>query len=113
MQYTSYYKSPLGLILLAADYDGLTGLWFEKQKYYKSLLDTEHEEKELPVFRQTKEWLDIYFSGQDPNFTIPLHINGTDFQQSVWKVLSTIHFGETMKNKDISPINAEQRGLSH
>ena len=33
MQYTSKYKSPLGNILLAADEKGLTGLWFEGQKY--------------------------------------------------------------------------------
>ena len=54
MQYTSKYKSPLGNILLAADEKGLTGLWFEGQKYFALYLDKEHEEKELPVFRETK-----------------------------------------------------------
>ena len=34
MQYTSHYQSPLGRILLAADNTGLTGLWFEGQKYF-------------------------------------------------------------------------------
>ncbi len=33
MQYTSYYHSPIGRILLASDDLGLTGLWFEGQKY--------------------------------------------------------------------------------
>ena len=28
------YRSPLGDLLLAADEEGLTGLWFVGQKYY-------------------------------------------------------------------------------
>ena len=37
MVYTYKYKSPLGNILLAADEVGLTGLWFEGQKYFAKL----------------------------------------------------------------------------
>ena len=68
MQYTSHYQSPLGSILLAADDIGLTGLWFEGQKYYALYLDQENEEKELPLFQDVKHWLDIYFSGKEPDF---------------------------------------------
>ena len=32
--YIQYYDSPLGKMLLAADEIGLTGVWFENQKYY-------------------------------------------------------------------------------
>ena len=34
MVYTCRYNSPLGKILLAADEIGLTGLWFEGEKYF-------------------------------------------------------------------------------
>ena len=44
MQYVSHYSSPLGAILLAADDIGLTGLWFEGQKYFALHLDPEREE---------------------------------------------------------------------
>ena len=64
MQYISHYQSPLGGILLAADDTGLTGLWFEGQKYFALYLDKEHEEKEIPLFNEAKHWLDIYFSGK-------------------------------------------------
>ena len=57
MQYTHLYRSPLGTITLAADSEGLTGLWFEGQKYFALYLDKEHEEKELPVFEEAKRWL--------------------------------------------------------
>ena len=87
MQYISRYQSPMGEILLAADEIGLTGLWFEGQKYFALYLEKEHEEKELPVFEQTKKWLTIYFSGKEPEFQVPLHFIGTDFQNEVWEIL--------------------------
>ena len=40
MQYTTTYQSPLGKILLAADEIGITGLWFEDQKYFAWKLDS-------------------------------------------------------------------------
>ena len=54
MKYINYYSSPLGKLLMAADDIGLTGLWFENQLHYAYNLDPEHQEKELPVFKQTK-----------------------------------------------------------
>ena len=34
MFYIQHYDSPLGGILLAADEIGLTGLWFDGEKYF-------------------------------------------------------------------------------
>lgn len=95
MQYISHYCSPIGDILLAADDIGLTGLWFEGQKYFALSLNQEHKEKEIPIFKKAKQWLDIYFSGKNPDFTIPLHFTGTAFQDEVWKILCTIPYGRT------------------
>ena len=95
MQYTGRYNSPLGGIFLAADETGLTGLWFEGQKYFASTLADEHEEKETQILTQTKKWLDIYFSGRAPDFTPPLSLIGTDFQKAVWRKLLAIPYGQT------------------
>jgi len=111
MNYTSKYQSPLGHILLAADETGLTGLWFEGQKYFALNLDKEHEEKELPVFDQTKKWLDIYFSGKEPDFKLPLHFTGTDFQNEVWEILYSIPYGRTMTYGSIATQFAKKKGL--
>ena len=83
MQYISHYESPLGKILLAADEEGLTGLWFEGQKYFARSLRNEQEEKEIPLFERAKRWLDLYFSGTEPDLSVPLHFLGTDFQKKV------------------------------
>ena len=111
MQYISHYHSPLGDILLAADSAGLTGLWFEGQKYFALYLDKEHEEKELPVFEEAKRCLDIYFSGKNPDFQVPLHFTGTDFQNEVWEILYAIPYGQTTTYGEIAAQLAKKRGL--
>ncbi len=112
MHCTSHYQSPLGSILLAADEMGLTGLWFEGQKYYALTLDKAHEEQDLPVFQKTRRWLDLYFSGQKPDFCPPLHFNGTPFQNAVWEILTEIPYGETVTYGQIAKMLASKRGLS-
>lgn len=88
MQYTSIYQSPIGEILLACDETGLTGLWLSGAKFYALGINPEHEEKEMSIFKEVKGWLDIYFSGKEPDFTPKLHMIGSPFQLSVWKILS-------------------------
>ena len=113
MQYISRYNSPLGAILLAADDTGLTGLWFEGQKYFSAGLDDKCEERELPVFETAKHWLDIYFSGKEPDFTPPLNFIGTEFQKEVWEMLLAIPYGRTMSYGDIAKRIAGKRGTEH
>lgn len=113
MQYINHYHSPLGNILLAADDAGLTGLWFQGQKYYAQGLDTEHEEKAAPVLELAKEWLTVYFSGREPGFYPPIHMTGTPFQLTVWKILQKIPYGKTITYGEISKEIAAQKGLSH
>ena len=111
MQYTSHYTSPLGEILLAADDVGLTGLWFEGEKYFARNLEKDHEEREIPLFGKVKHWLDLYFSRKDPDFTVPLHFTGTDFQNAVWEILCTIPYGRTMTYGEIAKQIAAKRGV--
>ena len=113
LQYTHSYDSPLGRILLASDGAVLTGLWFEGQKYYAAALDTQHEEKPLPVFEQTKSWLDIYFGGKEPDFTPPLAPAGSEFRREVWKLLLAIPYGKTVTYAELAAETAKRRGLSH
>lgn len=63
------YITPDGFDDLFMNSDGeyLTGLWFEGSRDVAKHI-TVCEEKELPAFRQVSEWLDIYFSGKNPDF---------------------------------------------
>ena len=111
MKYICYYESPFGTITLASDGEAITGLWFEGQKYYGAGLDANPQEKELPIFEETKEWLDFYFNGRDPGFCPKLKVNETSFRKEVWDILLTIPYGKTMTYGEIAKILAEKRGL--
>ena len=113
MKYVNYYQSPLGNILLVADETGLTGLWFEGQKHYAKGLNADFKEENLPVFEKTKLWLDIYFSGSKPDFTPPLHLVGTHFQEDVWKILLKIPYGCTTTYSGIAEKVAGRRGVKN
>ncbi len=112
MQYTTKYVSPMGEILLSCDDIGLTGLWFDGEKYYANNLNPEHKEMEHPIFEKVKLWLDVYFLGKEPNFTPPIHMIGSDFRIDVWKILCQISYGKTITYGKIADIIAKKRGLS-
>ena len=112
MIYIQPYKSTLGSITMAADEKALTGLWFDGQKYFGETLPGEVEKKELPVFTQAKEWLDIYFQGKEPGFTPPLNLSGTPFRREIWNILLSIPYGQNMTYGQIADVIARQKGLS-
>ena len=108
---TCHYDSPLGGILLAADEIGLTGLWFDGEKYFADHLPSEHTEQETPFLVEVKRWLDIYFAGKEPDFLPPLHPIGSAFRQSVWEILLQIPYGKTTTYGEIARQLAEKRKL--
>lgn len=105
MDYMFRYDSPLGRIRLASDGEAIIGLWFEGQKYFAQGLGPEVREEDLPIFRQTAEWLAAYFAGKRPQDgslamtdalpALPkLAPRGGEFRQRVWRLLCEIPYGE-------------------
>jgi methylated-DNA-[protein]-cysteine S-methyltransferase len=114
MDYIAHYNSPLGNITMASEGTALVGLWFEGQKYFAdTLLCPENEERpELPIFEQTRRWLDCYFAGKDPGFTPPIVMRtNSSFRRQVWEQLLTIPYGHTLTYGDIARRIAAERGL--
>lgn len=95
MEYIHDYESPLGKILISADAQGVTGLWFYGQKYFAAGLKEHMGYDCLPIFTEVDHWLDCYFAGDRPEQLPALHMKGTDFQIQVWKKLLQIPYGET------------------
>lgn len=113
MTYTTHYDSPLGGILLAADENGLNGLWFDGEKYYADHLPSGHIEQETEILTLTKSWLDIYFTGSEPGFMPPLHPIGSPFRQEVWELLRQIPYGQTTTYGQLARCLAEKKGIAH
>ena len=106
-------KSLIGDVLLAADEIGLTGLWFEGQKYFANTLPNDHIQQETEILTEAKRWLDVYFSGEEPNFTPPLHPNGSTFRKAVWQILLEIPYGQTITYGEIARRIAVMKNTSH
>ena len=113
MVYTCKYKSLIGDILLAADEIGLTGLWFEGQKYFANTLPEDYVPQETKILTEAKKWLDVYFSGEEPKFTPPLHPTSSVFRQEVWKILLQIPYGQTITYGEIACKMAEMKNTSY
>ncbi len=100
--YKQEYLSPLGNITLASDGENLIGLWFEGQKNYGSTLSELCFQKNLKIFEQTKHWLDLYFSGESPDFFPEIKFIGSNFRILVWKILLTIPYGQVVTYGEIT-----------
>ena len=113
MTFTKIYRTPNGFDDMVMNSDGevLTGLRFiNSQNHSKHTMGC--EEKDLPVFCSTKEWLDIYFSGRQPDFTPAYRIDHlTAFRKEVSDIMQTIPFGQTMTYGEISALIAQKRGI--
>ncbi len=113
MTYKCFYQTPEGFsdMLMNSDGEYLTGLWFvESKDASKHIMDC--EEKMLPVFEDTMKWLDIYFSGNEPDFVPKYRIeNLTDFRKEVSDYMKTIPYGITVTYGEIALSIAKKRGI--
>ncbi len=124
MKYIFEYASPLGKIFIESDGKFLTGLWFEYSfDEKKHAENSAGEVKKLsadsadfidlfPVISETCRWLDVYFSGREPDFTPEFRIeNLTPFRKLVVDEMLKIPFGATATYGGIAKNIAAQKGL--
>lgn len=106
--YYDYYQSPLGQLLLLAKQEGLIYIELGQEQQTTSLENfikaTDTSGQVFEIFCKTKEILDLYFAGEKIAFK---HLDflapeGTEFQQSVWKILRQIPYGKTTTYGDIA-----------
>lgn len=110
-----YYKkaaSPLGEITLRSDGEALTGLWFADDKHYGAKDIAGAALADLDVFTQAEEWLAEYFAGREPKVSVPLKLQGSEFQMQVWRLLQDIPYGRLVTYGDIAKKIAVQKGVA-
>jgi methylated-DNA-[protein]-cysteine S-methyltransferase len=91
----STMPSPVGLLTLIADAHALIAILWETEKPGRVKLAANTQMDQNPILRDTKQQLKEYFNGKRRSFDLPLALNGTEFQKSVWLGLLTIPFGQT------------------
>ena len=113
MIYKYYYETPDGFsnMLMNSDGEYLTGLWFEGSRD-SSKHQQDCEEKLLSVFQDTIHWLNLYFTGQQPDFTPAYKIhNLTQFRQDVIEYMQKIPYGQIATYGQIAEFLAKKKGI--
>ena len=97
MIYFTEYASPVGTLTISANDTSLIGLYIQNQKYYPTLTNWQRvSTDENPVLTAAINWLDLYFSAQNPpTESLSLSPQGTPFRQQVWRHLCRIPYGQT------------------
>ena len=99
-------ETPLGTMFACAAEQGICLLEFTDRKMLETELKSLAKQLNANIiqgankhFDLLRRQLDEYFEGKRKEFTIQLFTPGTEFQQSVWKVLQTIPYGSTYSYK--------------
>ncbi|MDP9083580.1 MAG: methylated-DNA--[protein]-cysteine S-methyltransferase [Pseudomonadota bacterium] len=90
----SYFPSPIGRLLLTSDRTSLTGLYMEPSRKAQSIDGWVEDDAVEPLVTARRQ-LSEYFAGTRRVFELPLRLQGTVFQQRVWRELTEIPYGET------------------
>ena len=93
--YTAYYSSPIGLIEVTGNEEGIATVYFVEEK-------PNHDVKIHPTLKECIYQLDEYFMGIRKEFGLKLNAQGSEFQKKVWNHLLDIPFGKTNSYLDIS-----------
>lgn len=104
------YPTPEGFddLLMRTDGEVLTGLWFagsrDENKQTLGIVETRCTMSlQPPIIQDTFRWLDVYFSGRQPNFTPAYRLKDlTPFRKAVLDVVCEIPFGQTMTYGEIA-----------
>jgi len=94
-----YVDSPIGRLMLTSDGTALTGLYMNLYRNKPSKLpglgDDWIQNSTIDPLPAAARQLKEYFAGKRREFDLPLRMEGTEFQQRVWRELTKIPFGET------------------
>jgi methylated-DNA-[protein]-cysteine S-methyltransferase len=85
---------PLGAMVLRAEDDALTGLFFDGQKYFPADAAAAATGRPPCVLEETAQQIAEYFAGERQRFTVRLQMAGSAFQRRVWSELVKIPYGE-------------------
>ena len=102
MHYFDFYESPMGRMLIVATDQGLSGLYFVDQKYYREVGRDWVRGDNHKIVQETARQLKEYFAGARKEFIITLAAVGTPFQTAVWKAISSVEYGESITYSELA-----------
>ena len=105
-------SSPIGDLLLVAHAQALCGCWFADQADIPAWADGAVESTDQRWLQAARAQLQDYFDGRRRDFELPLDLDrGTAFQQSVWRALAVIPFGQTTSYGQLAQTLGQPRAV--
>jgi methylated-DNA-[protein]-cysteine S-methyltransferase len=104
----SLFKSAIGELMLVTDGASLVGIYFAGRDHIPTSSQDWKRNDKHPVLRQAAGELAEYFDGKRKTFSVPLRLSGTEFQESVWKEIARIPYGQTITYTEL----AKRAGVS-
>ena len=109
-----YVESPIGRLMLTTDGTALTGLYMNlyrnKPTKLPDLSDDWVQNATIDPLPAAARQLKEYFAGKRHEFNLPLRLQGTEFQQRVWRELTKIPFGETRSYGQLAKLLSNPNG---
>ena len=91
-------KSPIDDLMLVADDSALIGVHFAGFEPRENWKRTPAH----PILKEAAQQLQDYFAGKRNKFSIPLRLEGTEFQKKIWKQIARIPYGQTISYSDLA-----------
>ena len=91
-------SSPVGSLTIATSVKGIAYIGWDRTGVEKvaKTLKLKPVEEVSPLLSQCIKQLGEYFDGTRHEFSLPLHVMGTDYQMKAWGELQKIPYGETI-----------------
>lgn len=98
--FSHIYQSPIGSIKISAEENFITEIIFIEPTNHLNV--SQDNLSSTALIHQCIDELIEYFNGTRKQFTVPIHQNGTNFQQKVWKELYELPYGKTMSYAELA-----------
>lgn len=113
-EYYFIYHTPNNFdnLVMLSDGENLNGLYFLESERQKEKIKEKYINKDLSIFISVQKWLDMYFSGVNPNFTPQIsNYYSSSFQKEVLDITKEIPYGKTITYGDIASLIAKRRSI--
>lgn len=95
------FESPIGTLYIGEENGYIV---------YLSKTEPQNAQKGMSILLLTAaSMLREYFAGRRKDFPLPLKAEGTEFQQSVWRALLKIPYGETRSYKQVAEMAGNEK----
>ncbi|MGL1930909.1 MAG: methylated-DNA--[protein]-cysteine S-methyltransferase [Desulfotalea sp.] len=110
MLYYTTFKTMFCDIILVGDSDGIQQLHLDTGEGKRQFSINQDWQRDDTMFAKAKEQIKSYCRGELKQFSIPIKLQGTEFQKKVWRALCEIPSGETRTYGEIAKYIGSKNG---